>query len=295
MRKERAIKLLIAGLFLSVTALSQAASVIVPNGDFEDYANIGDGTTGAGWSSFPSAAGGSITAALTINDEFWSNPSSFGSGWQDNGTQPSNGKYGLQHPSNSQQSHEADGTLSAPFQGYFIGFVNLTEGDATGASAGSIQSGSLGQLAAGTYTLTLGVGSRASSSWNDLSYSLSLVAGGLTPGVGSSGGSVLGTPATATIVPTTLTLPDTSLDLTYTLTVNPGDAVIGEDYAIRLDVANLGTRDGAASPNGTSDFTQANFDNVRLDFTPVPEPASLVLLAFGALMLGAYSIRRRQP
>lgn len=270
-------------------AVLRAASVSVPNHGFEDYSGIGDGTTGSGWASFPGSAGGSIATALTINDEFWSNPSSFASGWQSNGPQLANGQYGLQHPSFAQQPHEGDASLSSPMEGYFIGFMNLSTGNGAGHHMGSVQSGALGQLAAGTYTLTIAIGARAAT-WNDLTYSISLVSGGLIAGTGSSGGTVLGTAASMTVVPTTLVAGATMQDLTYQFSLAEGDGLIGSDYAVRIDIENLGTRDGVASPNGTGDFTQANFDNVRLDFAAVPEPATLLLFLCGA---GGLFRRRR--
>jgi HpiC1 cyclase len=229
-------------LALTVWAgMAQAATITVPNGDFEDYASIGDGTTGAGWASFPSSAGGSIVAALSIDDEFWSNPSSFGSGWTSTGPQPSAGKYGLQHPKKSSQQD-----MTAPFNGDFVGFINLTEGDATGASAGAAESGVLGQLAAGDYTLKVAVGARPSSSWNDVKYTISLI----------SGGSDLGSPVSATLVPATAVLGSNTQDLTYNLSLSSGDALIGQDYAVRIAVENTGQKDGVDT--GLDTFTQAN-------------------------------------
>jgi hypothetical protein len=43
----------------------------------------------------------------------------------------------------------------------------------------------------------------------------------------------------------------------------------------------------------TSVFTQTNFDNVRLDAAPVPEPATVALASNGLLIVGALRIARR--
>ena len=278
----------------SLSTVARAAVIPVPNGDFEDYTAV------TGWSSVPSGYNftdppGSATSEVTHNDESWANPSSFGSGWQNNGTQGTNGKFGLDHPTASQHNRASSsdpiGVLTGSFNGYFIGSANMEDTDGDTAS---IQSGVIGQLAEGTYTLTVGVGARPTGSWNDVSYSISLVSGGLVAGdpsshqFGTSGGSALGTPATATLIPSTATLGTDTEDLTYTFTVNPGDSLIGQDYAIRIDAANTGTKNGAASP--TSTFTQANFDNVRLDGPEVPEPASLAVFGAGGLLV----LRRRK-
>ena len=94
--------------------------------------------------------------------------------------------------------------MSAPFNGDFIGFVNLDDGDGLSQS---IQSGIVGKLVPGIYTLTVAVGARPSTSWNDVRYEISLVANPVVgapdnagPALGSRDGTVLGTPATVTLV-----------------------------------------------------------------------------------------------
>jgi hypothetical protein len=293
---NRSKRLLVIGLALAGSAIGgaavRAATIPVPNGDFEDWQAIGDGgVTNTGWASVPSGQ----TPATNVgrNDEMWTNPGNFGSGWQSNGPQPTNGKYGLQQPSNAHHVKEGAAepfTLAAPFNGNFIGFMNLTEADGVGASAGSVQSGILGNLQQGEYALTVAFGNRRNTPWNDYSGTISLVvdpvlaapaAGGLAHG--SMGGTVLGTPATITMVPDPVPsgagVDMTIMELTYVLTLGAGDPNIGKPYAIRIDVANLGVRDGTTTDLST--FTQANFDNVRLEF--VPEPSALALTGLGVL------------
>ena len=97
--------------------------------------------------------------------------------------------------------------MSAPFDGNFIGFVNLDDGDGLSQS---IQSAIVGHLVPGVYTLTVAVGARPSATWNDVRYEVSPVANPLLgapdnggPTLGSRDGTVLGTPATVVLVCTT--------------------------------------------------------------------------------------------
>ena len=242
------------------------AGVAIINADFENYGSIGDGVSNSGWGSFPGAAGGLVVSALSIDDEFYTNPSTFGSGWQSNGTAGLNAKYGLQHPRKTTQND-----MSAPFSGNFIGFVNLDDGD---GFAQSIQSAVIDNLAKGTYTLTVAVGARPSGSWNDVKYEISLVAnpvlgapdnGGLA--LGSRDGTVLGTPASVTLVPAGAVLGSNSQDLVYVLNVDAAHPNLGAPFAIRIEVFNALTQNGVPDEGsgGTNyRFTQGNFDNVRL-------------------------------
>ncbi len=291
---------LFAGAFCAGTLLALSAAranpITIPNGDFEDYTAI------PGWSSLPSGyTYGGANDEYYHNDESYATHPSYGSGWQNNGPQSANGKWGLDHPAASQHHRTSAtdpiGPLDGAFDGYFIGSVNLEDGDGTAAS---VQSGILGQLAEGTYTLTFGIGARPSTTWNDVSYSLSLVSdpvlgapanGG--DGYGSESGTVLGTPSDATLIPSTAVLgTNDTQTLTYTLTLTAADAALfGHDYAIRLDMANTGTKNGDASP--TSTFTQGNFDNATLDFVAVPEPASMLLAGLAGIGLVGMCFRRR--
>lgn len=270
-------------LVLGLTA-GIVQAITVTNADFENYAAIGDGVTGAGWGSFPGAAGGLIANAIPINnDEFYTNPSTFGSGWQSNGTAGLNAKYGLAHPNRTTQN-----SMSAPFNGAFIGFVNLD--DADGLSQ-SIQSGIIGILTKDTYTLTVAVGARPSTTWNDVRYEISLVANPVLaapdnggPALGSRDGTVLGTPASATLVCSTAVLGSNNQDLVYVLDVGASHPNLGNPFAIRIDVFNSKMQNGVPDDGvgGTNyRFTQGNFDNVRL----VPEPATVALLGLGGLAI----------
>lgn len=273
---------------LSLSFAAQAAAVFVPNGDFEDWLAV-SGTSGSGWASeiLTSDLNGDgimdMYDAILQNDEFWTNPSNFGSGWQSNGPAGTSGKYGLQHPRKSSQNN-----MSAPFNGDFIGFVNLDDAD---GFAQSIQSGILGYLAEGTYTLTVAVSARPSVSWNDVRYDISLVADPAAGTLGSSGGTVLGTPASVTLVPATAVVGSNNQDLVYVLNVDAASAFLGSPFAVRIDVFNTLMQNGVPDDGagGTNyRFTQGNFDNVRLEF--VPEPAAAALLGIGGLFV---SRRRR--
>lgn len=179
---------------------------------------------------------------------------------------PGTESYGVQRP--DPQSHftrdVTGGETSpfvAPFNGDQIGFINLNNDAATAAQ---VDSGVLGVLAAGTYTLNFAVGGRNTGSWRDLDYTIGLV--GTTSGP-------LGTPTLQRIDPGNAAgnVPFVGgvandfnvVDLQYSLTVPSGSDLIGQDYFIRLTVANTGM-------NGTGAFTQAAFDNARLTGPTVP-------------------------
>ena len=305
----------VATLLVVAVNTTHAAPIPVPNGDFEDWQAVGDGSsTNAGWASGgPNTTTAGDGEGLGANDEFWSNPSSFGSGWTQLTGRRTDGRWGLQHPNGTNQhardvanvSDGQDNALDGPnFSGHFIGFANL-DADDIGNGTGpqevfEIQSQILGQLQPGVYTGSLDVGFRFAAAsganpWNDHRYDISLVAGGVTADGtnGSTGGTVLGTPGSIdlTLALGAMGLGANQTTVNYVLTVPPGHANLGDDFAFRIHVENLGTRDGVASPNGTNDFTQANFDNARLDYV-IPEPASALLIACG--MMAAATLRRKR-
>jgi len=319
MMKRKVLGICLAFFALAVWAgVANAAIVNVPNGDFEDWTAPTLGADTGNWSS-ENLGGGDVNGpgdtgvpdgntdmwdALRTIDEYWSNDSSFGSGWQSNGpadTDDGNpfddGKFGLQHPhpaNHYASSGSPDYLLSESFNGHFIGFVNM-DPETDGADQ-EIQSATIGNLTPGmTYILKVAVGARPSSSWNDIKYDIMLVSnptdGDLTDrNFGSSGGTILGTPSTATLVPATAVADGSNIeDLMYMFTATTSDP-----YAIRIAAHNALTQDGVADDGGGDGsnfrFTQANFDNVRLSC--VPEPGSLALLGLAALGMLCFNHRR---
>ena len=104
----------------------------------------------------------------------------------------------------------------------------------------------------------------------DTEYSIGLVAGGVEVGTFET----LSSPANGTPVDMVYTL-DTSLDATG----------VGNDLQIRIRAKNV-----------SAGFTQANFDNVRLDVAAVaiPEPSSIFLAVSAVCFAGIAIIRRRR-
>jgi hypothetical protein len=92
---------------------------------------------------------------------------------------PAEGHYGSKPGFNGVTS------LPAPFDGNQYLFVNLDFDAASGPnglpSVARLDSGTIGILQAGTYTLTLAVGGRNTGSWRNIDYSLGLATIGATP------------------------------------------------------------------------------------------------------------------
>jgi hypothetical protein len=142
------------------------------------------------------------------------------------------------------------GVLPTPFEGRQIGFFNLPDTDSI-AQIASIPVGSL--LAGQTYTLDVAVGGRATDAWADVNYAI---------GLATSTGIDLGTMTALTVNPANANQTNIT-NLTYTLNVNSqAAAFVGQDVSIVIR-ANNGFSGGTSPP----DFTQANFDNVRLSGT----------------------------
>ncbi|MEX2306909.1 MAG: hypothetical protein WD738_04925 [Pirellulales bacterium] len=287
--------------------IGHAALIPVPNGDFETYTSP-PGEVSPGWSN-----AGNL---FTDNEVFTRNPNSFVLGWQsngpadnDDGNHLNSGKWGLQQPRSDtgtgqlfyQRSLPAGtsppGNLLGAFNGNFIGFINMDDVDGFDQE---VQSGVLGNLQAGTYTLKVAVGARANANWNDIQYDTMLVSNPIDTGdLGTAGGTVLGTPATVTMV-VLGTQPDTTniVDLMYTLTVDPSHPNRGDPFAIRIAAHNTfmqqGNPDTGAPINGGTNarFAQANFDNVRLQYIPEPGSLALALGSAMGLVLAARRSRR---
>jgi hypothetical protein len=305
---------LAVGAAWSATAL--AVSISVPNGDFEtappDPNVDGDNNYSTGDVSPPWNGDNNY---LESTNEAFTRPSTFVAGWQsngpadiDDGNPVDDGKFGLQQPRSGSGANQLyfqrslpagtfpTGTLVGGFNGNLIASVNMDDADGLDQE---IQSVTIGNLIPGeTYTLKVAVGVRAGqTSWNDVSYDIMLVAnpvngaGGVDNKFGSSGGTILGTPASITLNGLSA-VPDGSniKELTYTYLATTADL-----FAIRIAAHNAKTQNGAPDPGGAAvpanyRFTQGNFDNVRL--TRTPEPAGFALVTTAALALGC--VRRRR-
>jgi hypothetical protein len=303
----------LVAFFAIVSVPSEAAPIPVTNGDFEtappDPNLDGDNNYSTGDVTPPWNGDNNY---LESTNEAFTNPSGFVSGWQSNGPAGENAKYGLQQPRSGTGTNQLfyqrtepagtvpTGTLTGAFNGNLIGFVNMDDADGFNQE---IQSATVGNLSAGTYKLNVAVGARANQNWNDIKYDIMLVANptngdGTNANFGSSGGTVLGTPATTTMA-VLGTMPDTTniQDLQYMLNVPAGDPNLGAPFAIRILTNNALTQNGVEDPGASADppnarFTQGNFDNVRLDFVAIPEPGTVALFITAALF-GAASMRRR--
>ena len=167
--------------------------------------------------------------------------------------------YGVDDPSNTQYSGTDGPVLPGTADGAQFAFMNLPDGFSnTFTYAGS----SLGNFVAGeTYTLTVALGGRRGTGLPANSFGISLLASGAPVGTGASAPGVA----------------DTFFDVSYSFTATALED--GLPIGIRFDASNTG-----------GGFRQANFDNVRLATTAVPEPATFSLLALGT---GFIAARRR--
>jgi hypothetical protein len=292
---------------LGLADATWALSIPIPNGDFETYDVPGvlNPATGSNWASEPGADG--IVGDLDVNDEFWtatSNNARWGMGWSTNVNQ---GGAGLNHPDWGKFRHgnvdysggEGAGVdagdpnlLDNLFSGYFIGHMNIA--DSQGAAIKYTQSGTLRQLAAGRYVGSIAVGFTRAQNRPDVKYTLELVTGHtVDPGFGSLDGTPL--PGNSLSMETDNdgdTYATNEQLLSFVLNIAPGDPLIGQDFAIRITAENTGMRNGIVDGFTTNSFSQATFDNVRLEAS-IPEPTSLTLAVTTAFAFSGCLHRRR--
>ena len=179
-------------------------------------------------------------------------------GWSSTGSAGTG--FGVADPSDRNYSGANGPVLPGTADGAQYAFLNLPSGFGnTLTYAGS----SLGNFISGvTYSLTVALGGRRDGGAPPDHYGITLLANGLAVGVSAAAAGIA----------------DNFFDLTYSFTAT--DAQNGMAIGIALSATNTGPR-----------FEQANFDNVRLSDSSVPEPATLLLLSLGLAGMGA--LRRR--
>lgn len=179
-------------------------------------------------------------------------------GWSANGSGGTG--FGVADPSGNNYTGANGPVLPGTADGAQYAFLNLPSGFGNTLTYAGF---SLGHFISGeTYSLTVALGGRGDNGAPPNLYGITLLANGLA----------VGTSATAAGIA------DTFFDLTYTFTAS--DAQNGMDIGIALSANNTGTA-----------FEQANFDNVRLSTTSVPEP-STILLSASIGMLAFFKQRR---
>jgi|GEM_PF-2915376 len=279
-----------AASLLWIVPQVQAASVTVPNFSFE---------TG----NLP-PANSPITPNGTDAEQFDGmmtetpdSPSNWKFLFEANPAAAANGLWGVQIPRangtgnnnfyGSKPGFNGVTSLPASFDAIQFAFINLNNDPSSvgGTTIARADSDPIAPLVAGTYTLTVAVGARSTTAWRNIDYSIGLV--GATSGeLGTFAHQIMDPDSAAGNQPVFAGATDqvNIADVTYTFFVGVADPLIGENYFIRLRAENTGV-------GGTGTFTQANFDNVRLDFTPVPEPGSFLLVAGAVVVSGIH--RRR--
>jgi hypothetical protein len=168
------------------------------------------------------------------------------------------------------QSGIQNGLVSSLYDGANSGLVgtNFAYNDGT-APFYQVLSGPGSTFEAGTYTLTVAVGTRPD-----------VETAGAVLSLYTASGSSLGTDIKNDDVAGVSSYTGTFTDETLTLTVNSGDSEIGQTIAIALAGGN------------NKGLDNDDFDNVRLTFDPIPEPSTYAMMLGGALMLGLM-VRRR--
>jgi hypothetical protein len=133
-------------------------------------------------------------------------------------------------------------------------------------------------FAAGTYTMTIDIGyglgfatdgGNATANFQLLSYD------------GSSYNYTVGAAATTVSAATLAGHNGSVQSYTYTLSLDGSEAFIGDDVVIFLQ----------AQTTTPGIWQNVSYDNVRLDFTAIPEPSSVAMLLGG---IGALTLRRRR-
>jgi hypothetical protein len=158
------------------------------------------------------------------------------------------------------------GPLAAPASGNSYLWINRFNGNGTQVAGIYQEIGLL--LADTTYTLTVAIGQRAGTGPN----------GSWSPGVISL---LNGTDNTGTVMATGGGLPTTPNSWQdYTASFTTGATVSG-DLTIELSVVDAGS-------------IQADFSNVLLTASPVPEPGTFALLAAGLALAPFVALRRKQ-
>jgi len=188
----------------------------------------------------------------------------------DSGVHPPTGWTGFNIASGSDVGSEYPGAgsyttpFAAPADGNQYSYINIFAGNPTGGIYQDV-----GLLAANTtYTLTVAIGQREFAN---------------APGIISL---INGTDDTGTVLASTTGIaatPHTFQDFTTTFTTG---SVVSGDLSVELSVSTA--NGGALGGN----LYQGDFDNVRLDASPVPEPATIALLG-GGLALCLIVLRRK--
>jgi len=222
---------------LAGTAHAQVIDVNVNNGGFEN-------PTLAGPYGYIGEGAGANTPGYPIPD--WTATS------ESMGVQNGEGYYG--------------DNGSAPYE-YNFGWDDST------ANFYQVLSGSGSTIEAGTYMLTVALGTRA---------------GGPTAGavlsLYTASGSSLGTLLNTTgVVGAVATGTGTFTDYTLTYNVLAGNPDIGDTIAISLAGGN---------EKGITGIGNDDFDNVRLTFDAIPEPCTYAMMLGGLVLLG-FCVRRK--
>ncbi len=252
--------LLVAGLFAPVS--QGAVSVTVTNFSFEQGNNPG---------SSPLTPNGTDSEQFDgMMTETPNSPTNWTFAYEVNAPAAGNGLWGVVIPRASGTGNNNfygskpgfNGVTSLPgtFEGIQLAFINLNNTNSPpGPTVARADSGIVGVLQPGTYTLTVAVGARSTTSWPNIDYSIGLVTAGGTE-LGTFTHQVMDPDNAAGNNPIFPAATDqvNIADVTYTLTVEADDPVVGQNYFIRIRAANTGV-------GGTGGFTQANFDNVRLN------------------------------